>query len=208
MPGFNAWLSRADEFSGCPIMLPTLRRLAAAIALAGTALVHVSGGTPLGQRNERTEPEAKAAFLEMVLAFVTWPKSESLAGRPMKIAFIGHSPVAEEFKRLMEEKPRGLRPFEVRYETFDSNLDDYQVIFLPTSGTRRSQSLAERFATRPILTVCESPGGCDKGIVLSLYISAEKLRFDVNLKRASRAGLTIRSPLLQHATRVCEGGTP
>ena len=189
-------------------MPSTLRRLAAAIALAGMALVHVPGGTPRGQRTERTEPEAKAAFLEMVLAFITWPKSESLGGRPMKIAFIGHSPVAEEFKRLMEEKPRERRPFEVRYETFDSNLDDYQVVFLPVSNTRRSQALADRVATKPILTVCEFPGGCDKGIILSLYISAEKLRFDVNLKRASRAGLTIRSLLLQHATRVCEGGMP
>lgn len=189
-------------------MPPSLRRLAAAIALAGMAIVHVPGGTPSSQRAERTEPEAKAAFLEMVLAFITWPKSESRAGKPMKIAFIGHSPVAEEFKRLMEEKPRERRPFEVSYETFDSNLEDYQVVFLPISSTRRSQALADRVATRPILTVCESPGGCDKGIVLSLYISAEKLRFDVNLKRAGRAGLTIRSQLLLHATRVCEGSIP
>lgn len=181
------------------------RSLALAVALAAL------GGVPIpavGQPAERTEPEAKAVFLQKVLDFITWPKGERAAAQPLKIAFLGHTQVGRDFARLTEKRPAGSPAYEVHYVSLDANLDDYQVIFLPSSSARRAPALAERCATKPVLTVCESPGGCDKGIILTLLISEDRIRYDVNLNRARKAGLTFHSQVLHYAAKVCEGSAP
>jgi hypothetical protein len=186
--------------------MPTfLRRFAAVIAFVAVAGSHVPA---IDRQAERTEPEAKAAFLQKIFAFISWPKGDRAAGQPLRIAFIGHSPVAREFTRLMNDHPVGNKPFEVHYETLESNLDDYQVVFLPLSSARRAQALAERTSSRPVLTVCESSGGCDKGIVLTLLVADDRIRYEVNLKRARKVGITFHSQILTYAARVCDGGAP
>lgn len=180
----------------------SLRHLSATIALAAVAGMGVPAGS---LQTERTEHEAKAVLLQKVLAFVTWPKGDKPGTRPLKIAFIGQSPVAREFTRLVNGRSEGNLSFEVRYESLDSNLDDYQVVFLPLSNARRSQALAEKVAARPVLTVGESAGGCDKGIVLTLLVAEDRIRYEINLRQTRRAGLTINSQILQRAARVCEG---
>lgn len=183
----------------------SLRRFAAVIAFVAVVGLRSQATEP---PPERTEPEAKAAFLQKVCAFVTWPKGDRAATLPLRIAFIGHSPVAREFTRLMNDHPVAARPFEVHYESIDSNLDDYQVVVLPLASGRRVQALAERTSSRPVLTVCESSGGCDKGIVLTLLVVEDRIRYEVNLKRARKVGLTFHSQILAYAARVCDGSAP
>jgi hypothetical protein len=180
-----------------------LRHLSATLAIAAVAGLPVRAGS---LPTERTEPEAKAILLQKVLAFVTWPKADKPGTQPLKIAFLGQSPVAREFTRLLNDRSAGNLPFEVHYESLNSNLDDYQVVFLPLSNARRAQALAEKVAARGVLTVGESAGGCDKGIVLTLLVAEDRIHYEINLKQARRAGLTINSQVLQRAARVCEGG--
>jgi len=185
-------------------MLLRLRsvRLLRQLAVATVAALGLRAGI---QPAERTEPEAKAVLLQKVLGFVLWPKADPPSRRPLKIAFLGHCPVAREFTRLVKDRTTGNLAFDVRYESLDSNLDDYQVVFLPLASSRRAQALAEKVAARSVLTVGESAGGCDKGIVLTLLVAEDRLRYEINLGQARRAGLTINSQVLQRAARVCEG---
>ena len=186
-------------------MSQLLRHLSVAIALVAVTGSRVPAGT---LQSERTEPEAKAVLLQKVLAFVTWPKGEKPGPRPLKIAFIGQTPVARELTRLVNDRAAGNAPLEVHYEALDSNLDGYQVVFLSHSNARHAQALVDKTSSKPVLTVCDSTGGCDKGIILTLLVAENRIRFEVNLKQARRAGLSFQSQVLQYAGRVCDGGAP
>lgn len=178
-------------------------RALACMAMAGQALVAQASA---GGAQERTEPEAKATFLLKILSFVSWPAATDTPAQPIRVAFIGHSQVAREFARLVEARPKGARPIEYRYESADAGLEAYQVAFVAHGDPKRLQALADRAPARPLLTVCESPGGCEKGVILSMIVVDERIRYEINLRRARKAGLGIDSKVLHYAARICEGG--
>lgn len=181
-------------------MVLRARPFARAVACLAMIAPGVSSQSP-----ERTEPEAKATFLLKFFGFVSWPGAEA-PGRPIRVAFIGHSPVAREFLQLVRSRPGDARPIEVRYETADANLEAYHLVFVAQGDPKRLQALADRVAARPLLTVCESAAGCERGIILTLLVADERIRYEINLKRARRAGLGIDSKVLHYAARICEGG--
>lgn len=61
------------------------------------------------------------------------------------------------------------------------------------------------WATRPVLTVGDTPGFCDKGGIINLHTARGRLRFEISLDNARRAGLSIHPQLLQLATTVFGG---
>ncbi len=182
-------------------MSPSPGRIA--LLLACPAILQAAGALQ-GQQAERTEPEAKAALLQKILGFVNWPPAA--VRRPFRVAFIGRGPVAREFKLLRDAGTLGSNRVEVNSETLDADLDAYQVVFLSGSDSRHLRDLADRLAGKPILTVCESPSGCDRGIMLTLLVRDEHIQYEINLKRAKRAGLVLNSQILQMAAKVCGGG--
>lgn len=55
---------------------------------------------------------------------------------------------------------------------------------------------------RPILTVADSPGALEGGVMLNMDSSAGRIRFSANLEAARRSGLGLSSKLLSLATEI------
>lgn len=176
-------------------------RIALQFALWATA------GAFSAQPAQLTESEAKAAFLQRIVGFVTWPEGSAPRGA-VKIAFLGRSEVARELDRLQKGAATGGRKIEVRVEPPDSACEGCHVVVLPGSEPRRLQAFADRWGGRPVLTVSESALGCERGVLLSLLVAEDRIRYEINLRRTRRAGLSFHSQVLQWAARVCEGGSP
>jgi hypothetical protein len=61
-----------------------------------------------------------------------------------------------------------------------------------TSGAARMQ----------LLTVSDAPGFAHHGGMIELFVEGNRLRFNINVENARRAGLRISSSLLELASRV------
>ena len=83
-----------------------------------------------------------------------------------------------------------------RVETVE-DLVAYHVVFIPASAEEQIGTILEALGDSPTLTVGETDGFATRGGVMNFVIVKNKVRFEINMQAADRAGLKISSQLLR-----------
>jgi hypothetical protein len=152
------------------------------------------------------EYEIKAAFLFNFGQFVRWPEeafSDPLA--PFVIGVLGDDPFGETLDRMVAGEQVSNHPMVVeRYQDPDE-VGHCHVLFVSGSETPRLDFIFETLAGRHILTVGEAPGFTEQSGVIRFVIVDNKLRLEINVAAAERAGLRISSQLLRQSDVRREG---
>lgn len=149
------------------------------------------------------EYQIKAAFLFNFGQFVTWqPENLPPAGAPFVICVLGADPFGPTLDAMVAGGRIQSRP--VRIERHDSveDVSGCQVVFIGDSERRRLDDILERLAGQSILTVGESDDFIERSGVVRFVIAQNRVRLEINLAAAERAGLTISSRLLSLADVV------
>jgi hypothetical protein len=133
-------------------------------------------------------------------SFVDWP--EDAAEAPVCIGVLGHDPFGRLLDRMLEGKSVGHRPFEARRLKAGADLRHCQIVFISASEQRRLRSILEGVHGAPVLTVGDTPGFCESGGMVNLAVADNRVRLQVNLEAATKAGLMVSSRLLSLATIV------
>ena len=176
-------------------------------SIVGLTIAALLWGPAVSSRAQAGASEAeyqvKAAFLYKFLAFVEWPEAVFRgADSPIVIGVLGAEPLAQELSRVVASRSVNGRPVAVRRFSVGDPVADLQVLFVSRAhGPRLApiQAGAEKVA---LLTVTESDEGLESGGVINFVIVDDKVRFDVALHRAERAGLRISARLLSVARKV------
>jgi hypothetical protein len=159
------------------------------------------GSAAFGQATN--EYQVKAAFLYNFAKFVDWPP-QSFHGPddPITICIVGQNP----FGRMLEDTVNGKtldgRAFAVRNVPAVQQAAGCQILFVSSSERKHLHSILESIKTPGILTVGESEGFAVSGGAINFKLEGGKLRFEINLDAAAKAGLQIRSNLLSLAEIV------
>lgn len=146
-----------------------------------------------------SQDAVKAAYLYRFSGYVEWPQ-ESLAGHPFVIAVVEAPGVARELRRLVPEHLLNQRPAEVREITLLQELGGAQIVFVGAGHLDFLRAAAA--ANRPMLLVTDDERGLDQGSMLNFVTIDKRVRFEVSLTAADRAGIKISSELLSVAIRV------
>jgi len=77
-----------------------------------------------------------------------------------------------------------------------------QVLFLSSSLSRRLPETLEIIRGRPILTIGDTDGYAQRGIMINMYLDKKRVRFEINTEKAEMAGLRISTKLLSLAGTV------
>lgn len=158
----------------------------------------------------RAEPEApltlsqvEAAFLYNFAKYVTWPAGAfAAADDPLAIGLLGEDPLGEELARTVaREKPVQGRALRLVRGRTAAELAHCHIIFI---GKSEEPWLAEHLAAlrgagSHALTIGEAETFLTAGGVIRLVVEQNKVRFDINVRAAERAELTISSKLLSLA---------
>jgi hypothetical protein len=184
---------------GCTVLL-----VSGLILTATTALGH----SPTTASNGSLEYEVKAAFLFRFAQFVEWP-AETFKGasEPFTYCTIGEDPFRGTLERTLDGKTLGQRALRVEHLNGAGKIAECQVLFI--GGSRDKQHIEEALASAgslPILTVGETDQFAKNGGAIGFCTEANKIRFEVNLDAAGKAGLKISAKLLALAKTVL--GTP
>jgi hypothetical protein len=99
------------------------------------------------------------------------------------------------------------RPLALRDVGAATEADTCHVLFIPRQSAVPAPTLLMRVATRPVLTIGETPTFLDEGGILNLRVIDGRVRFEVNMASASRAGLGLSSQLLRLALNVRGGSS-
>jgi len=148
-----------------------------------------------------SENAVKAAFLYRFCGYVTWP-AQTPQESHFTIALLGADAVAQELERIASGRTIHGLPARVRRIGSIGELGNAQMLFVGLGSVDALQEEIGRIAQRPVLVVTDTPGGLDAGSTLNFLLVDRRVRFEVSLVAANRAGLKISAELLSVAARV------
>jgi len=196
----NHWLIRPRRLAR-----ERLRWRAVALCVIGYWLVLVAWSAPGPAPDDAPQPEfgIKAAFVYKFLGYVEW-RAGALgdAGAPIVIGVIGANDVAESLRALTAGRAVGDRPVEVRRLRPGESIADVHLLFVGRAESSRIPALATLAQQRGTLLVTDSEGALDDGSMINLLVRQNRVRFEVSLDAAEKAGLKLSSRLLGIALTV------
>lgn len=188
-----------------------MRQLFPSMDLSGRSLLLVSllmllpfsGSIESFAQPQVTEPELKAAFLLNFASYVEWPPERlGPAGSPFVFGIVDSPDLADNLEALSRQRLVKERPVEVRRLEAGDGLDGVHMLFLGRESGRQGAYLLEEAIAASVLTVTEDPAVRPDGSVIHFVVVDGRIRFEVSLDAAQRAGLTVSSRLLGVAQRV------
>lgn len=186
-------------------MSPTL--LAAVCALSvlssdGARAVAAAGhGGATAQSAPLPEYQAKARYIGVLAEFVTWPGGPE-AEHSLVLGVIGRSPfeanLEEEFAR------RHVKGRQVRVEYFRNvnGIRNCQILFICESESDRIAEILAALRGSPVLTVGDSQGFAQRGVMVNILLEQRRVNLDINLTTLRQTGLEISSHVLKLAKNV------
>lgn len=148
----------------------------------------------------RSEYEVKAAFLYNFTRFVSWPHTGNTS-EPLEVCVFGDDPFEDLLDPLRGRKSQG-REVQLRYPDNAANLSGCNVLYIAQSQSRNLGELLKLAQQQGMLTVSDLPDFVRKGGMVGYVKHGNVIRFEISLKAATEAGLTINSRLLELAVRV------
>lgn len=175
----------------------------ALIMLLGTILCAATCASI--QSEPLTEYKVEAAFVHNIAKFVEWPASVGAKG-VLRLCVLGQGPFGKAAENLLQDKPLDNMVWKVVPVGTSANLRECQVLFIETSEAGNLPRLLDSLKGSPVLTVGNTGGYGEQGVIVNFYLEQDKVRFEINNDAAGRAGLKISSQLLKLARIVREAG--
>ena len=168
-------------------------------ALAGTLLA-----APEVSRAGPSESEVKAAFVFQFARFIEWPPRNVPSHDEFVACVVGSDSLGSVLRSVLSGKTVSRRPVAFREQVGEHQASDCDLVFIAGSERKRFGALREMLAAKGVLTVGDWPGFAAEGGVIGFYTDEDRVRFEVNVTAAQKAGLVISSQLLKLARIVTE----
>jgi hypothetical protein len=124
----------------------------------------------------------------------------------MSLCVLGEDPFGIDLDKTLNGKQVNGRELLIKRFKGVYGLDVCQVLFISSSEKHRLAQVIARLKHSSILTVGETEQFTRLGGIINFTVEGNKVRFEINVDAARRAGLKISSRLLQVAKVVRGGG--
>jgi len=168
-----------------PTQRPSLPLL---LALAVGGALH-----PQSSTSPRPEYEAKALVIRHLVNYITWPNAQD---RPLHLGILGENPFGERSSLFLQGTTR------IAYWHPTSLLRDLEgcdIVFICASESYRLPEILARLRGRPILTLSDTPGFAQRGVMINLVVVQDRITLEVNLVPLRQANLYLSSAVLSRA---------
>jgi hypothetical protein len=153
------------------------------------------------QQSKPEEYQVKAVYLFNFGKFIEWPQGtpkDNLFG----VCVLGHDPFGAtldatingeiiEGKKLVARRIAGIQ-----------DAANCRILFIGMSEANHVKQILASVERTGVLTVSDMPDFTSSGGMIQFVLRENKVRFEVNLSAAEKAGLTFSSQLLKVATTV------
>jgi len=142
------------------------------------------------------EYQVKVVLLDKLTRFVDWPSGGN-PGRAFVLAVLGRTPFGDDLDAYFASHLVKNRPVTVRYLHQAAEVKDCDLLFICASEQARLGAILEPLKGRPILTVADSEGFAQAGVMVSMVRAGGKITFEVNLAPVRDAGFRMAPGFLQ-----------
>ncbi len=148
----------------------------------------------------------KGEFIERFTRFIDWPDSGFPSPTaPFVLCLIGEDPFGDYLARLAQERRIKDRRVLLAHLTANAQVDACQIAFISRSEKVNVAAIVARTGGKPILTIGDTPGFAQAGVLINFYRAEDFVRFEVNVDEAKRSGLKFSSQLMKLARIVGTG---
>jgi hypothetical protein len=157
---------------------------------------------------QQREYALKTAFIEKFTRFTDWPKdifNESTA-QSIIVSVIGVNPFDKELDVFFDSQKIKNRNVKVRYIRNIVDISGSQILFICKSEKDNLSKILKFTKNLPILTIADTEGYAEKGVIINFYLSDDQIRFEINENALANSGLFIHYLLLNHARLVTRNG--
>ncbi len=159
---------------------------------------------PLSGIAQQSEYTIKAVFLEHFTRFIEWPESTEIANtsQPFYVAVIGENPFGSILDQVYSEQKIKNRRVEILYFATLDEITHCHILFISRSNKEILSEILARTKDKPILTVSDTEGFAENGVLINFYLSGNRIKFEINEKAVHDSGLAMSYRLLSLARIV------
>jgi hypothetical protein len=152
------------------------------------------------------EYQVKAAFLLNFAKFIEWPMGAFTDDKaPLVLGIVGTDPL-ENILDILNGQVVKNRTVKVQRLSGTDGIRQCHMLYIGASEGARLGETMRAVGNSSILTVSDGlERFAQHGVSINLVLVANKVRFEVNIAAAKKAGLSVGTQLLQVA-KVVEGG--
>ena len=146
----------------------------------------------------------KIAFLEKFTRFINWPDESSLADSSniFLITIIGTDSITKEIYNFYKTRKIKGRNVKINYISNISEITECHLLFIANSEKESLEQIIDYTKERPILTISDTDGFAEKGVLINLFSLKNQLRFQINETAVKTSGLYVNFRLLNLAKIV------
>lgn len=159
---------------------------------------------PISAVAQQSEYTIKAVFLEHFTRFIEWPESFEIADTsyPFYVAVIGENPFGSILDQIYSDQKIKNRKVEIQYISTPDEITDCHILFISSSNKEILPEILSRTRNKPILTVSDTNGFAEHGVLINFYLTGSKIKFEINEKAVHESGLVMSYRLLSLARIV------
>ncbi|HKQ88539.1 MAG TPA: YfiR family protein, partial [Candidatus Acidoferrales bacterium] len=178
------------------------RRLRLGRALFCTVIAFTSL-TAYGQQPGASAYQIEAVYLYDFSKFVEWPTNGAGSrNEPFSICVLGEDPFGALLDATLSGESIQGSTLVAKRISKPEDAADCKIVFVSNSEQNRLKEILTAFDGANILTVSDIRDFSQRGGMIQFVVDGGKVRFEVNVKNAENAGLTLSSDLLEVALAV------
>ena len=165
-------------------------------------------GLPFRVNAQEDVMVVKAVYLERFTRFVDWPESvdDGDTTKHFVIGVIGNKDFVPLLEEVYANQKVKNRTVSVRYFNAPQDIVGCHLLFVTTTNNNKLSQILSVTEEQPILTVGDTRGYAEAGVLINLSLVDNKIRFAINDAAVRKSGLRLSSLLLQWAQIVGYGG--
>jgi hypothetical protein len=154
------------------------------------------------QKSGPTENEVKSAYLYNFGKFVEWPAKATSVGEFFPICVLGDDNFGSTLETIIAGESINGKKVAVTRIAKPQDAVSCRILFISSSEQNQLKEILAALDNTSVLTVSDMPQFTRRGGMIQFVVEANKVRFEVDLTSAERAGLTLSSQLLKVAINV------
>jgi hypothetical protein len=144
-----------------------------------------------------TEYQIKTAFLYNLAKFIEWPADDGT----LNLCILGEDLFGKNIDSI-EGKTVAGRKLSVRRIKSAHDIKQCRMLFIASPENERLADILKALQGLNILTIGDTDGYAERGVIINFYTDQNKIRFEINRDAAERSGLKISSKLFDLARIV------
>jgi YfiR/HmsC-like len=184
-----------------PLKLEKVRRAKITLLALNLAGWVVLSPSVLAQQSKPQEYQIKAVYLYNFSKFVQWPQTTENKDT-FAICVLGHDPFGAALDNVLVGEKIEQKAMVAQRITDVQEAAKCQILFIAISESSRAKQILSSLGKNSILTVSDIANFSLIGGMIQFVVQDNKVRFEVNLSAAEKAGLTFSSQLLKVASAV------